>query len=244
LSYTQILYEVSERIATITLNRPERLNAFTGTMGEEIHAAFQRATEDEAVAAIIVTGAGSGFCSGIDMKSLADPLEREKIGTGPFLKRFPVDCYRCPKPTICAINGAAVGVGVTMAVSFDYRIASHDAKLSVPFAKLGLLPGMASSSLLPKLIGRSHALEILMTGRTLSAAEARDIGLVDRVVPGSELLSTAREMAATIAAWNPALIRSIKKLIGASETATIEQALANEQAAFTTLSIPNVQHRK
>jgi 2-(1,2-epoxy-1,2-dihydrophenyl)acetyl-CoA isomerase len=237
LNYTQILYDITDRVATITLNRPERLNAFTRTMGEEIYDAFNSSKSDPDVAGIVFTGAGNGFCSGIDMKEPADQAEQAKLSASDFVRKFPVENFHCPKPTICAINGVAVGIGVTMSVSFSFRIAAAEAKFAIPFTKLGILPGMGSSYLLPKLIGRQRTLDLLMTARMLTAQEALDIGLVDKVVPRTEVIAAARQLAAAIAAWDPHVVGQTRALIDASESATVKQALLNEQAAVAHLQL-------
>jgi len=228
MGYEQVLYEVDEGVGLITLNRPEKLNAFTGTMGEELWDAFNRALDDDEVRAIVFTGAGRGFCAGVDLKALTKPGEGEKISGGDFIKKFPTAMYESPKPSVCAMNGAAIGVGVTMAVSFDMRIAAEDAKLAVPFSKLGILAGFGSSHLLPKLVGRGNALDLLLTARSILGPEALEMGLVNRVVPADQVLSTSIEIARTMAGHDPLVIDHCKQLINAGQDATIAEALANE----------------
>jgi len=228
MAYTQIRYDVADGICTVTLNRPLKLNAFTGTMGDEIYDAFHTARASEDVRAIILTGAGSAFCAGVDMEALADPQEAERIVTTPLLSRFPVENYASPKPTICAINGAAIGIGVTMTLSFDVRIAEDDAKLAVPFTRLGMLPGLGSTWLLSRLMGRGRALDLLLSARSLSAEEVWRMGLVERVVPCGTALDVARELAAALVKCEPQVVAGVKEAVNFGLDSTLEQALENE----------------
>ena len=228
MGYEQVLYEIKEGVGIITLNRPEKLNAFTGTMGEELWDAFNRALADDEVRAIVFTGAGRAFCAGVDLKALSKPGEGEKISGGDFIRKFPATMDASPKPSVCAMNGAAIGVGVTMAVSFDIRIAAEDAQLAVPFSKLGILAGFGSSHLLPKLVGRANALDLLLTARTVLGPEALEMGLVNRVVPADQVLPSAVEIAKAMAAHDPLVIEHCKQLINDSSDASIAEALANE----------------
>jgi enoyl-CoA hydratase/carnithine racemase len=235
MNCTQIEYEVADGVCTITLARPDKLNAFTGTMGDELYEAFRQAHADPQVRAIVLTGAGSAFCAGVDMKALADPAEATRIVATPFLSRFPRENYRSTKPTICAINGPAIGVGITMALSFDLRIAAEDAKLAVPFTKLGMLPGLGSTYLLPRLVGRGAALDLLLSGRTISAAEARDIGLVERTVAPGTALEVALGMARDLAQRNPAVLAGVKEAVNFGAEHTLEEAMDNEEALIAKL---------
>ena len=229
MAYDQILYTVEEDVATVTLNRPEKLNAFTGTMGEELYAAFGRATDDPQVRAIVLTGAGRGFCAGVDLTTLSNPEEQAKIGAGDFIRKFPAENYERPKPTLCAINGAAIGVGVTMALSFDLRVAAADAKLAVPFARLGILPGFGSSHLLPRLVGRGRALDLLLSARSILGTEALEIGLVERVAPADRVLETALELARVMAGMDPLVLAHCKRSVGFGMAAgSLAEAVENE----------------
>ena len=246
--YEQILYEAREGIATITLNRPDKLNAYTVRMGEELVDAFGRARGDAAVRVIVLTGAGRGFCAGVDLDALRAPQgggeaaaaqraagERSspRLGEEAFVRTFPAELLRFPKPVIAAINGAAIGVGVTMTLPCDVRLAAAEAKLGLTFTKLGLLPGLGSTHLLPRLVGRARALELVLTARVISAEEAARIGLVNRVVPGDALLKQAGEMAAAMAEKDPAVLAAAKALLGRGEAAGMEEAMRweGEQSA-------------
>jgi len=205
MSYEHIKYEVSDRILTITLNRPKKLNAFTGIMQRELIEAFDRADEDDEVRAVIVTGAGRGFCAGADLSSGGDTfdsqqrravtIDEHRDGGGLVTLRI----YESKKPVIAAINGPAVGIGATMTLPMDIRIASGTAKMGFVFARRGITPEACSGWFLPRVVGISQALEWVMTGRVFTAKEALDGGLVSRVLPPDDLLPAARELAREIA---------------------------------------------
>jgi len=233
MNYSQIRYDVADGICTITLNRPEKLNAFTGTMGDEIYAAFQAANASSDVKVIIVTGAGAAFCAGVDSQAMADPQEALKVTTTKLLSHFPSENYNNPKPTICAINGAAIGVGVTMSLSFDLRVVEAGAKLAVPFAKLGMLPGVGSTYILPRMLGRGRALDILLTSRSFTAEEAFQMGLVERVAPVGKTYETARELALAMARCDAKILADVKEMINYGSDAThLAQAVENEGKSF------------
>lgn len=206
MSYEEILYDVSENIATITLNRPDKLNAFTNRMLKEMIAAFDAADADDEVRAVIVTGAGRAFCAGADLsgggetfaKGGSDVAARSGVvrdGGGLVALRI----FESKKPVIGAINGAAVGVGVTMTLPMDIRLASDTAKFGFVFARRGIVPEAASSWFLPRLVGISQAAEWCYTGRMISAEEAREARLVRSVHGAEDLVATARSIAREIA---------------------------------------------
>lgn len=204
MEFEQIRYEVENGVAVVTLNRPDRLNAYTERMRDEIVAAFDLIDEDDAVRAVIVTGEGRGFCAGADLAGDADPKPEgappDEVGTwrdggGQVTLRI----FRCLKPVIGAINGAAVGVGATMTLAMDIRLASDTAKIGFVFVRRGLTPEACSSFFLPRVVGISQALEWTMTGRVFMAQEALHGGLVSRVLPAEELLPAAHALAREIA---------------------------------------------
>ena len=235
--YETILYAVEEQIATITLNRPEKRNAYVPQMGEDVVAAFRTARDDAAVRAVILTGAGQGFCAGVDLDALKAMQAGQSTGKGPklgdeeFVTSFPLELVAFPKPVIAAVNGAAIGVGVTMILPCDIRIASERAKLGVPFTKLGILPGLGSSYLLPKLVGLGRAQELVLTSRVIEGPEALAIGLVSRVVPGDALLATAREIAALTVACDPDALAIAKQTLHAGALLGMKEAMENERVA-------------
>lgn len=205
--YEQIKYEISERILMITLNRPEQLNAFTKQMSEELCDAFDRADADDSVRVIIVTGAGRAFCAGADLsrgKGTFDYREREDYGSSIEEHRdigglLTLRIFELKKPIIAAINGPAIGVGITMTLPMDLRIASSNAKMGFVFTRRGIVPEACSGWFLPRIVGISQAAEWIFSGRVFSAEEALAGRLVSRVVPPDELLPTARTLAAEIA---------------------------------------------
>ena len=204
--YTQIRYEVSDSIATVTLARPEKMNAFTGVMMRELLDVFDVIDADDAVRAVIVTGDGKAFCAGADLSSGAktfddgdwsstsdDSVRRD--GGGQVTLRI----FACKKPVIAAINGAAVGIGATMTLPMDVRLASSAARIGFVFTRRGIVPEACSSWLLPRVVGISRAAEWVYTGRILSADEAASGGLVRTVYAPDELLPAARMLAREIA---------------------------------------------
>lgn len=214
MTYETLDYTVDDGVLTLTLDRPEQLNAFTVTMAEELVDAYDRAGRDDAVAAIVVTGRGRAFCAGMDlsvggnvfgldesqrptMADLDDRLEDPEILTGvrDTGGRVSLAVYRCPKPVIGAINGPAVGIGATMTLPMDVRLASERARIGFVFGKLGIVPEAASSWFLPRIVGISRALEWVYTADILTAEQALEGGLVRSVHPEDELLDAAHELA-------------------------------------------------
>ena len=238
MPYQHILYSVDERIATITLNRPDVLNAYTPDMGDEIVAAFRAAAADDGVRAVILTGAGErGFCAGADRIYLQQPIPpgTRLIGEEELIKSFALELAHFPKPTIAALNGHAVSIGMTMILPLDMRIAADHAKLALNFSKLGILLGLGSTHLLPQIIGMHKAQELVMTARTITAQEAADIGLVNHVVPGEQLLAKARELALQCAECDPATLKYAKRALHYGASVSLEEAIANEQRSVVLL---------
>jgi enoyl-CoA hydratase/carnithine racemase len=206
MDYMQILYSVDDHVATITLNRPDQLNAFTNTMMREIIDAFDRIDADDEVRAVIVTGAGRGFCAGADLSGGGDTFsgggsdERSAVpgvprdGGGLVTLRI----FDCTKPVIAAINGPAVGVGITMTLPMDIRLVSENAKIGFVFARRGILPEACSSWFLPRLVGISQAAEWCYSGRVFGPQEAKDGRLVRSIHAPDELLPAARAIAKEI----------------------------------------------
>jgi len=242
--YEHILYDVADRVATLTLNRPEKLNAYIAEMGEELVDAFARAREDPEVGAVVLAGAGRGFCAGVDLEHLKAQARAQAEGaapTGPrigeeaFVRSFPAELLAFPKPVIAAIHGPAIGVGVTMTLPCDLRLAAEDARLGLTFTKLGLLPGLGSTHLLPRLVGRARALELVLSARVIEAPEAHAIGLVQRVVPGEALAAEARALAASMAEKDPAVLAAAKAALLHGEEASMEEAMGFESKAAAEL---------
>jgi enoyl-CoA hydratase/carnithine racemase len=204
MPFETILYEVSEQILTITLNRPDKLNAFNATMMRELIEAFDAADKDDEVRAVIVTGAGRAFCAGADLSSGANTFDRD-AQRGPVRRladggvdysdpnardgggQVTLRIFKCLKPVIAAVNGPAVGIGATMQLAMDIRIASENAKFGFVFSQRGIVPEAASSWFLPRIVGISQALEWCFTGRVFPAEEALAGRLVSKVVPPDDV---------------------------------------------------------
>jgi enoyl-CoA hydratase/carnithine racemase len=233
--YEEIDYEVADGVLTITLNRPDRLNAFTATMGRELIAAFDAADADDDVRAIIVTGAGRGFCAGADLGGGGATFDwREREGAADGVPRdgggqVTLRIFESTKPVIAAINGPAVGVGITMTLPMDVRIAAEGAKIGFVFARRGIVPEAASSWFLPRLVGISQAMEWVATGRVFTAEEALAGRLVRSVHPADQVVEQARALAREIAdntsAVSVALARRMMwSLLGADHPMQAHQA--------------------
>jgi enoyl-CoA hydratase/carnithine racemase len=235
----QITTELAGNVLTITLNRPERLNAWTAQMGSELIEAFDRADADDEVRAVIVTGAGRGFCAGADLASGGETFDYRarasaeagagagaEVGTGTEATprdnggEFTLRVFRSIKPVIAAINGPAVGVGATMTLPMDVRLAADDARMGFVFARRGIIPEACSSWFLPRVVGISRAMEWVSTGRVFSAREALEGGLLRSLHPAGELLDAAhalaREIAENTAPVSVALARQLMwRMLGA-----------------------------
>jgi enoyl-CoA hydratase/carnithine racemase len=236
MTYECLLYEVKDGIATLTLNRPERLNALGGTLRQDLHDAVTRAGADPEVRVMVVTGAGKGFCSGGDVKAMgeakAGQRERpliEKIAPG--RDRTLLAMREAPQPIIAAVNGAAAGAGMNLALGCDLRIASTAAKFTQAFVKRGLHPDWGGTYFLPRVVGMAKACEMIFTGEVIDAAEALRLGIVSRVVAPEELLPTAYEVARRIAAGPPVAIRLAKRSLYANEDLDLRGALQMETMA-------------
>jgi enoyl-CoA hydratase/carnithine racemase len=204
VEFEQIIVDVDEPVLTITLNRPERLNAWTATMARELIAAFDLADADDRVHAVIVTGAGRGFCAGADLEAAGETFDYRARGAGEELPRdnggqLTLRIFDATKPVIAAINGPAVGIGATMTLPMDVRLAAEEARMGFVFARRGIIPEAASSWFLPRAVGISRAMEWVATGRVFDAREALEAGLVRSVHPAGELLAAARDLAVEIA---------------------------------------------
>ncbi len=217
MGYEHIAYEVEDKVLTLTLNRPDKLNAFTETMMTEMIDAFDRADADDSVRAIIVTGAGRAFCAGADLSAGADTFDYEARGgsrsgatsdgkidySDPRVRdgggRVTLRIFECLKPVIAAVNGPAVGVGATMQLPMDIRIAADTARFGFVFARRGVVPEACSSWFLPRVVGISRALEWTYSGRVFSAQEAYEGGLVRQLFKPEELMDAARAIAREIA---------------------------------------------
>lgn len=232
MNYDTIDYQVNDRILTLTLNRPDNLNAFTVEMCHELIDAFNRASDDDTVGAIVVTGAGRAFCAGMDLdkegnvfglnEDLQPSLEDmdQRLGDDDILEgvrdtggRVTLAIYNCKKPVIAAINGAAVGIGATMTCAMDIRLASENARIGFVFSKIGIVPEACSSWFLPRIVGISQALEWTYSGDIFTASEALQGGLVKSVLPADQLLEEAYKIAHRIANHSPVSIALIRQMM-------------------------------
>ena len=232
MQYNTIDYQAKDFILTLTLHRPEQLNAFTVEMAHELVHAFDRASADDAVRAIVVTGAGRAFCAGMDLsiegnvfglneqlrpsiQDMDDRLDDPEIldGVRDAGGLVTLAIYRCTKPVIAAINGAAVGIGATMTCAMDIRLASVHARIGFVFNKIGIVPEACSSWFLPRIVGISRALEWVYSAEILKPEEALAAGFVKAVVPADELLDTAYRIAAKIATHSPVAVALTRQMM-------------------------------
>jgi len=213
---SELLYEVKDKVATITLNRPDKLNAFTGPMIDAWARALADAQADDDVNVIVVTGAGRAFCAGGDVGRMKEgkptPLEN-KNQLWQHIHRIPKTLEAVDKPVIAMVNGLAVGAGMGMCLMCDVRIASDEARFSTGYVRVGLVPGDGDTYFLPRLVGAAKALELLWTADFVEAQEALRLGIVNRVVPAGDLAQEARAFAEQIANGPQIPIRMIKRLV-------------------------------
>jgi 2-(1,2-epoxy-1,2-dihydrophenyl)acetyl-CoA isomerase len=229
LAQETIRLEIADGVATITLNRPDSLNALNSQMRRELLAAFKAIGRDEAIRAVLLTGAGRGFCSGADLRGGSGEREFRRILTTEYnpLMRAIRDA---PKPVIAAVNGVAAGAGVSLALACDLVYATDDARFIQAFVKIGLVPDSGSTRTLVRSLGRHRAAQLIFTGEPLSAQDAHTAGLVNGVVPAAELPGTVREVAASLAAAPTRAVAYAKRLINRAEDVTLEEAMELEAA--------------
>jgi len=232
MNYNTLRYEVAEHILTLTLNRPEQLNSFTVEMANELIDAFNRASDDDEVRAIVVTGEGRAFCAGMDLTSAGNVFGLDEslqptmedmeqrledpamiAGVRDTGGRVTLAIYDCKKPVIAAINGAAVGIGATMTCAMDIRLASEHARIGFVFNKIGITPEACSTWFLPRIVGVSQALEWCYTGEILKADEALASGFVKAVLPADKLLEEAYRIAGKIAGHSPVAIALTRQMM-------------------------------
>ena len=221
-----------DAVATLTLNRPERLNALNGALGQALLDALNSLAEDAAIRAVVLTGAGRGFCAGGDIDVLRKAREREDVTEVEALlktgKQIILAMARMPKPIIAAVNGPAAGAGANLAAACTTRIASEQASFTQSFAKIGLFPDFGGTYFLPRLVGPALAMELILSAETLSAADALRIGLVSRVVPPDSLEAETALLADRLAAAPPIVVRGIKQALCVDDRERLERALDEE----------------
>jgi enoyl-CoA hydratase/carnithine racemase len=239
MTYECLIYEVKDAVATLTLNRPDRLNALGGTLRDDLHDAIARSAADPEVRVMIITGAGKGFCAGGDVKAMNEAKEgrrerplMEKIAPG--RDRTLLAMRDAPQPIIAAVNGAAAGAGMNLALGCDIRLASTAAKFSQAFVKRGLHPDWGGTYFLPRVVGMAKACELIFTGAVIDAAEAMRLGIVSQVLPPEELLPAAQTLARAIAAGPPIAIRLAKRGLYRNAESDLRTALEYETFAQNT----------
>ncbi len=234
MDFEQIIYEKADHIATITLNRPERMNAFTAQMIDEWYAALLDAHTDPEVRVVIVTGAGRGFCAGADVSGrgpIGNLMDRDRtpVENRNFLRdgvqRIPRLVSIMEKPYIAAVNGPAAGAGMDMASMCDIRFAADTARVGMTYVRMGIIPGDGGAYYLPRIVGMAKALDLIWTGRMIDAQEALDIGWVSAVVPADDLLSYTRAYAEKLAKGPSVAIQQAKRLAYRSQDVTLDAAL-------------------
>jgi enoyl-CoA hydratase/carnithine racemase len=239
MAYSEIIYDKQDKVAIVTLNRPDRMNAITPTLAGELKHAMDEAERDPEIAAIVVTGAGKSFCPGMDMGVLQAAAERKKGESAPQ-SPFAMDInhhslfgfmLKMHKPIVGALNGNCVGMGLSMALHFDIRIAGEGTRMSAIFVRRGLSVEHGSSWLLPRLVGMSHAMDMALTGRIVGAQEALAMGLISRVVPDDQLLNSAIEIAREIAAnCSPTAMAEAKRMLWQHLTGDYQMATDDSTA--------------
>lgn len=238
MAYQTLLYEIADHVATITFNRPEKMNTWNAAMAAELSESLQQANDDDAVRAIILTGAGRAFCAGADLERGGDTFAgRDAADEGSSAGRNArnVHPYEVDKPVIAAINGPAVGVGMTYPMLCDIRLAAEHAKMGFVFTRRGMMPELAAHLLVQRVAGFSNAADLLMSGRIFTAEEAADMGLVSKVVPKEELLPTAMAMAKDYVNTAPASVAITKRLLWQGLDSNPRDMMRAEGPAFAWL---------
>jgi 2-(1,2-epoxy-1,2-dihydrophenyl)acetyl-CoA isomerase len=242
MDYEAILYDVQDRVATITLNRPERMNSFSDALLTEWEDAIRRSAEDEGVRAVIVTGAGRAFCAGADLRASGseDRILQAERGAGERRNSLRYSVHRVPqalqyldKPYIAAVNGAAVGAGMDMASQADIRIASDQARFGMSYVNVGLIPGDGGAWLLPRLVGVQRALDMIWSGDLFDAATALEVGYVLKVVPHESLMAETLAYVQHLVEGPPVAVQLAKRLVYRGLTQPFLEGLESAQAAMT-----------
>jgi 2-(1,2-epoxy-1,2-dihydrophenyl)acetyl-CoA isomerase len=230
-------YNVSEHIATVTFNRPDKLNALNGGLRDEIHTACDRIYQDDDIRVAIFTGKGRGFCAGADLTGPrpdgeGTPSQNERLDNFGWVGRLASDIYQLGKPTIAVMNGVAAGAGMSIALACDLRVGSAVSRFKTVFAERGLSPDTGMSYFLPRLIGYGRAADLIFTSRDVRGEEAYRLGLLDRFVAEGEMMGCAREAAAQMAALPPMAIRSAKRVLQDNMDLDFHRALINESSGL------------
>lgn len=238
--------EISESICTIFFNRPEKKNAYTPSMGDEIVMALNAAMNDAAVKVVILTGRGDTYCAGIDMEYFqaymkGETKEGPRLGEEHFVNGWPLELVDYPKPLIAAMNGSAYGVGVTMTLGCDVRYCADNATLGLNFTALGVLPGLGSTHHLPQLVGVAKAMELVLSAAKIATREAYEIGLVQKILPASEVYPAARALALEMAKRKPEVLMAAKKALRSGANSSLADAIKLEKQLSR--EIGNIQEK-
>lgn len=244
MGYDEILTEERGRVGVVTLNRPEKLNAMTDTMLGEVGRQIQAWNDDDSVGAVVITGAGRGFCSGGDVSRFEEALHHGEGAVSPILESDWIDVIVRSKPVICAINGVAVGIGATMTLPCDIRVASEEARISFRFIRIGLTPELASTHYLANLVGLGLATELMLTGEPVDAERARSIGLVNHVYPADRMLEEAIVLAQGVAELPDWHLRQIKRLVHGHYTERDTGAVQSAEAEVFRKAMASEAHRE
>lgn len=227
--------DVDDHVATITLNRPERMNALVGSMRDELHRAVSEAAADDAIRVMVIRGAGRAFCAGADVNAMAEIVERgNEESFAAFMRsgmRVIRDIRAAPKPVIAALNGPAVGAGASLALACDLRIASDTATVGFTFTRIGLHPDWGATYNLPRLVGDGRAAELLLSGRMVEATEAERIGLVQHVIPAARFDEAVRRLAADLVGGPPLALRALKATLTGAGDDALTNAMETEARA-------------
>ncbi|MDY7099832.1 MAG: enoyl-CoA hydratase-related protein [Actinomycetota bacterium] len=245
MDYEQIIAERRDDVLVLTLNRPERLNAWTPRMSAELTDAIESADADPAIGAVVVTGSGRGFCAGADIEAVFDSqLGGDEQAAKPERRRDWVELIRSTKPIVAAVNGVVVGVGLTMILPFDRIIASDAAKFSLRFVKMGLVPELASSHFVPQRVGFGVASDLMLSGRMVEAAEATELGLADELVGADDLVDAAVARARTYGENPSRQLRWIKQLISANGCETDTTAVQRREVELLEQAYASPEHKE
>ena len=233
MPYENIILEIEDQVAVVTLNRPDKLNAISPELHEEIMQACRQLGEDDGVRVVIWTGAGRGFCSGVDLTAARPQGEHqprsERIDEYGWVGRQAIEIYRnLNKPTIAAVNGVAAGAGMSLALACDMRVGSASSRFKTVFIERSLSPDSGMSFFLPRIVGASRAFDLVYTSRFVDADEAYRIGLLDRLVPAESLLDEAKELARQIAFWPPVAMQMSKRVMQRGMESDLEEQLKYE----------------
>ena len=236
MDFELLTFQVADRIATITVNRPDKLNALNDALMRELGLAIDEARDRSDVGAVLLTGAGRAFVAGADIAELAAQNATEGKARAERGQRVFRKFEQSPKPTLAAVNGFALGGGCELAMACHIRLASDAARFGQPEVKLGIVPGYGATQRLPRLVGKGRALQLLLTGEMIDAAEAHRIGLVNRVVPAAELIGAARAMLAGILAQAPLAVAHCIEAVDRGHELPLDDAIALEASYFGLLS--------